>query len=246
MTTTTPGRSTKLLTLDSPTATLVRLAAVVADGGELEIRAALGRAKSRVPQIWIEELLLQTYLFAGFPRALNAFREWRRFAPAAVDRASGAFEEDTSGDDSGGESVTARGEETCRAVYGKMYEKLRGNVRALHPDLDGWMIAEGYGKVLSRPGLDLPRRELCIVAACAATGQDRQLHSHLHGALNVGVAAAVVRDALDALGSDASGLSDAAGTSRSADDSDSAGSWAVVSPERLDRARLLLSRVVGK
>ena len=50
------------------------------------------------------------------------------------------------------------------------------------------MITEGYGKVLSRPGLDLERRELCIVAACAATEQDRQLHSHLHGALNVGVA----------------------------------------------------------
>jgi 4-carboxymuconolactone decarboxylase len=40
--------------------------------------------------------------------------------------------------------------------------------------------------VLSRPGLDLKRRELCIVAACAAAGQQRQLHSHLHGALNSG------------------------------------------------------------
>ena len=63
-----------------------------------------------------------------------------------------------------------------------MYDRLRENIRHLHPLLDDWMIDEGYGKVLSRPGLDLPRRELCIVAACAATGQDRQLHSHLHGA----------------------------------------------------------------
>jgi 4-carboxymuconolactone decarboxylase len=80
-----------------------------------------------------------------------------------------------------------------------MYERLRDNVRALHPALDEWMILEGYGKVLSRPGLDLPRRELCIVAACAATGQERQLHSHLHGARNAGVAEVVVRAALDAL-----------------------------------------------
>ena len=69
-----------------------------------------------------------------------------------------------------------------------MYERLRENIRDLHPLLDDWMIVEGYGKVLSRPGLDLARRELCIVAACAAAAQDRQLHSHLHGALNVGVA----------------------------------------------------------
>jgi len=52
---------------------------------------------------------------------------------------------------------------------------------------------------LSRPGLDLARRELCIVAACAASKQDRQLHSHLHGALNVGVAPQVIDDTIDAI-----------------------------------------------
>ena len=62
------------------------------------------------------------------------------------------------------------------------------------------VVVEGYGKVLSRPGLDLPRRELCIIAACVASGQERQLNSHLHGALNVGVVPDVVRQALDALG----------------------------------------------
>jgi 4-carboxymuconolactone decarboxylase len=80
-----------------------------------------------------------------------------------------------------------------------MYERLRGNIRRLHPDLDDWMIVDGYGKVLSRPGLDLARRELCIVAACAAAKQDRQLHSHLHGALNAGVAPAVVSLTLGAI-----------------------------------------------
>jgi 4-carboxymuconolactone decarboxylase len=71
-------------------------------------------------------------------------------------------------------------------VYGRFYPGLRRNVRALHPALDEWMVVEGYGKILGRPGLDLARRELCVVAACAATRQDRQLHSHLHGALNAG------------------------------------------------------------
>jgi 4-carboxymuconolactone decarboxylase len=61
------------------------------------------------------------------------------------------------------------------------------------------MIVEGYGKVLSRPQLELRIRELCIVAACAAAGQDRQLHSHLHGALHAGASASSVSATLAAI-----------------------------------------------
>jgi 4-carboxymuconolactone decarboxylase len=57
---------------------------------------------------------------------------------------------------------------------------------ALHPAVDEWMIAEGYGRTLSRPGLDLMRRELCTVAQTAILETERQLHSHLRGALNAG------------------------------------------------------------
>jgi 4-carboxymuconolactone decarboxylase len=215
MTMTTNAPAATLTALDDATRRLVRVAAIVAAGTESEVRDALAGAESTVPHPWIEELLLQTYLFAGFPRSLNAFREWRRRVPEPQDVGT-----------SGGRDIPvadweARGRETCRAVYGKMYDKLRENIDALHPALDTWMIVEGYGKVLSRPELDLPRRELCIVAACVASGQDRQLHSHLHGALNVGVAAAVVREALDALQS-------------------------VVASDRLNAARLLFERVTGK
>lgn len=188
--TTAARRATTLKVLDDATRRLVRTAAVIAAGDELAIRAALADASSAVSTEWVEELILQSYLFCGFPRSLNAMREWRRLtsAPAASPTEGGSVAE-----------WRRRGEETCRLVYGAMYERLRVNIRALHPELDEWMIVEGYGKVLSRPGLDLARRELCIVAACAASEQDRQLHSHLHGALNVGVAPGVVSEALDAL-----------------------------------------------
>ena len=141
----------------------------------------------------IEEVLLQSYLFAGFPRALNAMREWRRVsgrpAPAS---------------DAGASVVDApawktRGEATCATVYGPMYQDLRRNIHALHPALDAWMIVEGYGKVLSRPGLSLAERELCIVAACLAASQERQLHSHLHGALHAGASPTDVGAVIDAV-----------------------------------------------
>ena len=79
-----------------------------------------------------------------------------------------------------------RGEATCRVVYGDNYLKLRQNVRALHPALDAWMLIEGYGRTLSRPGLDLKRREFCVIAQTAVLDTPRQLHSHLRGALHAG------------------------------------------------------------
>jgi alkylhydroperoxidase/carboxymuconolactone decarboxylase family protein YurZ len=52
-------------------------------------------------------------------------------------------------------------------------------------------------------------------------GQDRQLHSHLRGALNVGVAPETLREALDAI-------------------------VELVPAPRMQSARLLLARILGK
>ena len=182
------------LTFDQATRALVRLAARIAGGSEMDVRAGLREtAEAGTPEVWVEELMLQSYLFCGFPRALNAAREWRRQVQGqGTGRGAGDWDREY-------ERFQIDGEATCARVYGRFYSKLRQNIVALHPELDSWMIVEGYGKVLSRPALDLGRRELCIVAACVASGQDRQLHSHLHGSRNVGVADDVIGASLDAL-----------------------------------------------
>jgi 4-carboxymuconolactone decarboxylase len=181
--------------LDDATRILVRLAAVIGAGSEQQVRVGL-QAALVLPGLWVEEVMLQSYLFAGFPRTLNAAREWRRISGVAAPAADSDADATQTGV---AETWRMRGEETCAAVYGDMYERLRANIATLHPALDHWMVTDGYGKVLSRPGLDLVRRELCIVAVCALAGQDRQLHSHLHGALNVGATPAQVAGTLDAL-----------------------------------------------
>lgn len=184
--------SVTLSALDSETATLVHTAAMLAGATEALIRDALSKAFKVVRPEWVEEVILQTYLFAGFPRALNGAREWRKI--------SGRMALDTDEDAIDGQSErVAQGEATCAIVYGRFYERLRVNIRELHPALDQWMIEEGYGKVLSRPSLDLARRELCIIAACAIGKQDRQLHSHLHGALHAGASSQVIEDVLELL-----------------------------------------------
>ena len=179
--------------IDEPTRRLIRLSAVITAGDEASLEAAMTAAVERVNASWVEELILQSCIFAGFPRALSAAREWRRVAGTA------APEADEGTDYANAPLWRERGERTCALVYGERYAALRANVRALHPALDAWMIVEGYGKILGRPGLDLARRELCIVAACAAARQERQLRSHLHGALNAGVSADDVTAAIDAI-----------------------------------------------
>jgi 4-carboxymuconolactone decarboxylase len=210
-----PGPAASTVSIEPTVLPLVRLAAVVAAGSEEQMRVASTECvDASVPVTWVEELLLQSYLFCGFPRTLNAMREWRRASgiEAPVDR---------GGTDPDYAAWRAQGEATCAIVYGESYAKLRHNIERLHPELDQWMIVEGYGKILSRPGLDLRHRELCVVAACVASAQDRQLHSHLHGALNAGATAADVNATFDAIAS-------------------------VVSTDALTRARMLFQRVLGK
>jgi 4-carboxymuconolactone decarboxylase len=167
--------------LDPQTRDLVRFAAAIAQGYEPELRERVGTLRlSLVPPIWVEELLLQSVLMVGYPRALVAFTVWRKLSGAL------AASTDPDQDYARAPEWTQRGEEQCATVYGENYRKLRQSVRDLHPALDSWMITEGYGRTLARPGLDLRRRELCIVAQTAVLETPRQLHSHLRGALNAG------------------------------------------------------------
>jgi 4-carboxymuconolactone decarboxylase len=179
--------------LDAETHALVRLAGIITAGSEIQMRASLVHAAAACRPEWVEEVVLQSYLFAGFPRALNAAREWRRISGRS------APDSDEGEDFDQASRWRSEGETTCAIVYGPFYERLRHNIRELHPALDAWMIVEGYGKVLSRPALDLRRRELCIVSACAMARQDRQLHSHLHGAKHAGASPEEVLGAINAV-----------------------------------------------
>lgn len=176
--------------LGPETACVVGLSAALGDGGAGSVEAALAEASRRVSagearQEAVEEALLQAHLFVGYPATLAALERWRELGhPAPAGRAAKPCER------------RERGERLCRRVYGKNYVKLRTNVRRLHPDMDRWMVEEGYGRVLGRPGLDLVVRELCVVALLARADHGPQLHSHLRGALSVGASPEQVEAAL--------------------------------------------------
>ncbi|HEX8395156.1 MAG TPA: carboxymuconolactone decarboxylase family protein [Longimicrobium sp.] len=166
---------------------LLRVAAALATRDAGRVRAALADAAGVARTEEVDEVLLQSHLFVGFPDALNALAVWREVSGAAAPAALG---EDPPG-------WEARGERVCATVYGANYAKLRENVSGLHPEFDGWMVTGGYGRVIGRPGLDLRTRELCIAALLAVWNVPRQLHSHLRGSLNAGASVAEVDEAVE-------------------------------------------------
>jgi 4-carboxymuconolactone decarboxylase len=173
--------------LSPETSLLVRLSGALAAGERGALRGALVAARDPSHAEAVEEAILQSYLFVGFPTTLNAFHLWREVSGQGAPSPRQEAREDWMD----------RGVAVCRAVYGSQYERVRRNVAALHPDLGEWMIEEGYGKVLGRDGLDLLNRELCIVALLAVSNAPEQLHSHLRGALAAGASPEAVSAVLD-------------------------------------------------
>jgi 4-carboxymuconolactone decarboxylase len=158
-------------------------------GEERAAARALRQARQAgATRLAAEESARMLMLHAGYPAALEGVRVLSEVWPGRARRSR-------EGDPA---RWMRRGDDLCRRVYGPVYERLIRNVRRLHPDLARWMVEQGYGRVLSRPGLDAPTRELVAVAVLAAGGWERQLVSHLRGAVRMGAVRTEVRAAFAA------------------------------------------------
>lgn len=153
---------------------LVQTVSCIAANKPDKLIALLKRAKSaRISSRKLYEAILQTYLFCGFPAALESLKIFQNvfnFKPKEFIVSN----------------IRANGEKVCKIIYGTNYSRLVKNVTALSPELSNWMILEGYGKVFSRPFLTLKQRELINAAILATTYYPVQLLSHLIGSINAG------------------------------------------------------------
>src|SRR5207247_7414501 len=105
--------------LDTQTDALVRVAAALAHGTVSDLKARFAAARdARVPDLWVEELLLQSLLVVGYPRALVAFGVWRASGaggPAREEEGGGGAGGWAQG---GGEGWGARGGGAGRGARG--------------------------------------------------------------------------------------------------------------------------------
>ncbi len=170
--------------------------AAIALADEPALTAAVASARNHgLNRSSLNEVVLQSYLFLGFPRMLvaaehlhNRYKEEREglpLTPVSGEEAAEWFE---------------RGEALCRRVYDGNYDRLKERVEEVAPEIFRWMIFEGYGKVLSRPGIDVIERELAIIACLMIEDRPAQLFSHIRGALNVGAQPSQVRQVIEDIG----------------------------------------------
>ena len=135
------------------------------------LKNILGECKERkISGEKIYEALLQTYLFAGFPSALNSLKIFNQYFP------------DIKQNKNSNKDFYKAGIITCKKIYGKSFEKLKSNIKSFSPEMSDWFIEEGYGKVLSRKKLNIKERELCIISILTVLKFESQLYSHINGA----------------------------------------------------------------
>jgi alkylhydroperoxidase/carboxymuconolactone decarboxylase family protein YurZ len=128
----------------------------------------------------VKEIILQSYLFCGFPPAIEGLIVFNR---VLHDR---HLKDENFSDYRDPQKIMQDGLDLCEVVYGKNYSKLLSNMTLLSTDISNWMITEGYGKVLSRGILTTRERELAVIAALAVQRRKRQLISHIRGASHTG------------------------------------------------------------
>ena len=114
------------------------------------------------------EIVLQVHTLAGFPRTINALIKIQEL---------GLHPEGTKYFDEVHDLAVwnKAGVETLEAVYGSVSEKMRRNFKKMHPLLECILTEHIYGRVLSRPLVDLRIRELCSLGIIAGQNLPLQL-----------------------------------------------------------------------
>ncbi len=174
-------------------ACLFRVAAALCRGDDTLLHEAFAEVLAGgASAVAVREIILTSYLFDGYPTALEGFRLWARMeGNPAITGDEIVYDSEVV------ELWRKRGRELCRAVYGPQFASLMERVRSFAPELSDAMIVEGYGKVLARGGIDILTRELCIVVMLTVKDRPRQLLSHALGALRLGATSAQLHRALD-------------------------------------------------
>ncbi len=165
---------------------LYSAAIAIADNSILESVITLA-TKNKISPEHLYEIVLQSYLFLGFPKMIEAADHLN-----SIIKIEGGHSRLTQVSYEESERWFIKGRKLCKKVYGKKYDILRKRVEAFAPDIFRWMVFEGYGKVLSRPKLNIVDRELAIISCLIVELRERQLYSHILGALNVGADEKVV------------------------------------------------------
>lgn len=176
--------------LDPKLARLCRLSSACVAGDWDEVKRLRAEAPPGEPDRTWREALLMLHLFAGVPRAIEAFDLLSRHGGVGYPEPDEILDEP---------DLPERGDALFDRIYGPRSEAIKDHLAGHHPDLWTWIRGHAYGRVLTRPGMDPASRELVAVAVLASLGLERQLASHARGAVRCGASPQAVLGVLEHL-----------------------------------------------
>ena len=173
---------------DAKAARLTHLFLAICLGDHESLRALRRAAPDGEPDRAWREAALQTHLFCGFPRLVQAY---------GILAEEGGLGEPEPGEYHPETETGARGAALFNTIYENAADKMRARLASFRPDFAAWLLDHAYGHVLSRPGLDPALRELLSICVLAAWDQPAQFESHARGALRLGATTEDLLSALD-------------------------------------------------
>ncbi|PKB72488.1 MAG: hypothetical protein BZY87_00095 [SAR202 cluster bacterium Io17-Chloro-G6] len=150
-----------------------------------QVRRHLGNALNLgLTPVQIVEVLMHSSFYSGVPATLDALTIAHEvFQEKGVDYTpQEVFDSSETPEDLYDRGVARRVEYMGPPAGGG-----QGPVTQAEREFNRLTTEYYWGSVWNRPGLDLPSRSICTMAALTALGRQAQLAGHIKGALNVGL-----------------------------------------------------------
>ncbi len=137
-------------------------------------------SETKLSRKFFSELFLHLSLLLGFPTMLDGLK---RLSELGIShRQNKSAQRDRV-------ALRPVGLKALARVYGNQTDRLLSELQELHPEVAGLIVENAYGKIISRKGLTLQERELINVVVLTIQRLERQLYSHIRGAMRVGLKA---------------------------------------------------------
>ena len=178
---------------------IVPITATAAAGDMVRLRKALDEGLDAGLTVSdIQEVLVQVYAYAGFPRSLNALSEFMAVLEARKQR--GIQDAPGRAPDRAipkGEALLAAGTANQTRLTGG---PVQGPLFDFAPVIDEYLKTHLFGEIFERDNLDWQSREIATISMLAALpGAESQLRSHMQIGMNVGLAASQLRQLAEVL-----------------------------------------------
>jgi quercetin dioxygenase-like cupin family protein/alkylhydroperoxidase/carboxymuconolactone decarboxylase family protein YurZ len=181
---------------------IIPIAALTANGNISKLETALSEGMDAGLTVnEIKEILIHTYAYAGFPRALNGINTYM----AVLDKRK----EQGINDKTGKEATpvpsdfdrSAYGHKIRNSLVGRDVSKPTSGYPVFTPIIDQFLVEHLFADIFYRDVLTHQERELVTISILAAmTGTEAQLKTHLRISMNMGLSKTQLEDYVATLG----------------------------------------------